>query len=62
MREVFNEKEFVERGEEIIEAQWKRSELTRKTDIKIFKNDDCKETFLKDYVHFNYKGIHIEYS
>lgn len=61
MREVFNDKEFIKHGEEIIDAQWKRCELTRKPNNKVFKDND-KETFQKDYVHFDYKGIHIEYS
>lgn len=62
MRVVFNHREFVERGEKTIPAQWKRCELTRKTNVKIFKNDNGTEKFLKDYVYFDYNGIHIEYS
>ncbi len=62
MRVIFNDKEFIEHGEEIIAAQWKRCELTRRRKIRIFEDDKDTESFEKDYVYFDYKGIHIEYS
>lgn len=60
MRKIFDDTEFIERGEITIPARWQQNELKRKTDVNIFGDDT--ETFEKDYVTFDYNGIRIQYS
>lgn len=60
MRKIFDDTEFIERGNITIAARWQRNELKRKADTNIFGDD--AETIEKDYVSFTYSGISIHYS
>ena len=60
MRKIFDDTEFIERGEITIPARWTRNELKMKTAVNIFRDDT--ETIEKDYVSFEYNGIQIQYS
>lgn len=60
MRKIFDDTEFIERGEITIPARWQRNELKMKTTANIFGYDT--KTIEKDYVSFEYNGIQIQYS
>lgn len=60
MRKIFDDVEFIERGDITIAVRWQRNELTRKTRVNVFGDD--KETYEKDYVTFEYENIRVQYS